>query len=342
MIPREHTTLSPYTTFRIGGPARFFTEVKTAEEAHEAVAFAKRQKLPLLPLGGGANLLVPDEGVEGLVAKIEISEELWEEERESTKLIAGAGVSWDHLVEEASRRGLWGIENLAGIPGTLGGAVVQNIGAYGAELSEVFLFADTLDSKTGEEKRLFRKDCVFGYRESVFKKRPELLIIRAALVFSKKGNPRVTYPDLAFQVEQGKQFGAPADVAHAVREIRAGKFPDIRTTGTAGSFFKNPIVSAEVAAKLAEKFPGLKHFPQRDGREKIALAWILDHALFLKGYAHGHVRLFERQPLVIVAESGATAKEVEALARSVEERVFAETRITIEREVEAYGGRTPK
>ncbi len=339
MTSPEDVLLAPYTTFRIGGPAQFFKEAKTEEDIHHAISFVQSHTIPLLPLGGGANILVPDKGVHGLVLKIEIGGVVWKERETHVELLVGSGQPWDLVVKEAAGRGLWGIENLAGIPGTMGGATVQNIGAYGTELSEIFVFADTINAKTGEERRIAKEECAFGYRDSIFKKHPELIITRVGLILSRTATPKLSYPDLVLAKERDEALETPYDIAQTVRAIRARKFPDISMTGTAGSFFKNPLITKEQALRLTNQFPDLRQFPQQDGRVKIALAWVLDHALHLRGFTKGPVRLFERQPLVIVAERGATSADVDELAKEVAKRVFDATNIVIEREVETFGAR---
>lgn len=327
--------LAPLTTFRIGGPARIYIAVQSEEEAKAAVAHARDRGLRLFVLGAGSNVLIPDTGFDGVVLHMQMRDMTSADAGMHVELVAGAGARWDDIVDAASARDLYGVENLAGIPGTLGGAAVQNIGAYGAEFATVFSYADVLDSTTGEVKRVSKNEASFAYRTSMFKQHPELVILRVALSLAKDA-PLVTgYADLARAAESGVSLTTPAEVARAVRAIRAGKFPASPIEGTAGSFFKNPIISQALAASLAERYPGLPTFPREDGMAKIPLAWVLDHVLALKGYAKGPVRLYEKQPLVIVASEGAHAAHVDALAEDVCARVHEATGITIEREVEA-------
>ncbi len=333
---RESEPLTPRTTFRIGGPAAFFVEVRDEADARDALAFASARGRALRALGGGSNLLVPDEGVDAVVARMDVRGIEFVEEGGATHLIAGAGEAWDDIVRAASARGLWGIENLAGIPGTAGGAAVQNIGAYGAELKDVFAYADVIERATGKSARLSLADAAFGYRESRFKRDRSLLIMRVALALSTTGAPRLEYADLARALESGVPLSTPAEVGEAVRAIRARKFPDLAVEGTAGSFFKNPVIPAEQADALARRYPELPAYPQA-GRTKISLAWLLDRALSLKGFSVGAARLFENQPLVIVAGAGARMRDVDLLAREVEARVHEAFGIALEREVETFG-----
>ena len=329
---REAEPLKAHTTFKIGGPAAFYAELDGAEDVREAAALARERGLPLRLIGEGSNLLVPDEGAAAVVARLAPRDVRIEGEM----LFASAGALWDAVVDAASGEGLWGIENLAGIPGTVGGAVVQNIGAYGAELSETCAYVEACDLSTGLVGRVGREDAGFAYRMSAFKDSRRLAVLGAAFTLSRRGAPRLGYQDLQSAAAAGESLGTPSEVACAVRAIRMRKFPDLSKEGTAGSFFKNPVVSSARTEELLARYPELPHFPQDGGAAKISLAWILDHALSLKGHAVGGARLFERQPLVIATDATATARDVESLAEEIAERVRAATGITIEREVETF------
>lgn len=335
----EHVSIAPFTTFHIGGEARFFIEAHTEKDIEDAIAFARESGLPLHPLGGGSNVLVPDAGVEGVVLKIALGDIAFEEDGADTLLIAGAGARWEDVVDCAVARGLFGVENLAGIPGTVGGAAVQNIGAYGAELADAFAHADVIDRATGIARRIDHAEAAFAYRTSLFKMHRELIITRVALRLTPRATPNVAYPDLVRAQAAGTPLATPSEIARAIRAIRAAKFPQDADEGTAGSFFKNPVISRERAEEFAKQFPEAPQFVQKDGSVKIPLAWLLDHALELKGFSKGAARLYEKQPLVIVARAGARAEEVDALAQEVAARVFAATGIAIEREVEIFGER---
>jgi len=333
----EHVPLAPLTTLGVGGEAHFFGEAQTDGDIEEAITHARAHMLPLYLLGAGSNLLVPDEGVEGVVVKITMHDILFQDEGDTVLLIADAGAPWGKIVDAANARGLFGIQNLAGIPGTMGGAVVQNIGAYGAELADVFAYADVIDSTSGIHSQINRTDAAFGYRTSFFKKYRALIIARAALCLSKKGTPNLSYPDLAGAHASGAPLATPAEISCAVRAIRADKFPNSPDEGTAGSFFKNPIVDEKTLARLRVQYPGFPAYPVSTGGGKISLAWLFDHALSLKGYAKGNVRLYEKQPLVVVARAGATAAEVDAFACDIAKYVYDAIGIIIEREVETFG-----
>lgn len=315
--------MAPLTTFKLGGPARYFVTVKTEEELRESLDFARDQNLSTLVLGGGSNILVNDAGFDGLVIHIDIRGV----RREGDLLVAGAGEAWDTVVERAVAEGLWGLENLSGIPGSVGGAVVQGIGAYGAAIGQTLLWVDVLEP-SGGTRRVSNTECEFEYRTSIFK-RKDWVVLRAAFVLHRDGRPNTSYVDIA---EAGEL--SLAEVRQKILGIRGRKFPDLSLEGTAGSFFKNPILPPSEAALLQKKYPAMPVFamPETSGI-KIPLAWLLDNVLGLKGFSVGGARLYEHQPLVIAATRTASAADVAALARIVKEKVKNSFDIVIEEEV---------
>ncbi|MDO8231965.1 MAG: UDP-N-acetylmuramate dehydrogenase [bacterium] len=336
---QKYVPLAPLTTLGVGGSARFFVEVKTEKDIEEAVSYARAHGLAIYPIGAGSNILVPDEGVDGLVMKIAMHDIELHDAADETFLIAGAGARWEDVVNLAVEHGLYGIENLAGIPGTVGGAAVQNIGAYGAEFGSVFEYADVFNILTGVFERIAHTQASFAYRTSFFKEHRELVVVRVTLRLVKNAAPNISYSDLKRAQLEGIPLATPMQIAEAVRSIRAQKFPKNAEGGTAGSFFKNPIITHELADDIAKLFPDVPMFPQKEGMIKIPLAWLLDHVLALKGFSNGNVRLYEKHPLIIIARSGSRAIEVDTLAHEVAQRVFATTTICIEREVETFSGR---
>lgn len=335
----EYVPLAPFTTFHIGGEARFFVKALTKKDIEDVIVYAREHALSIYPLGGGSNLLVPDHGVAGIVLKILACNITYENDDDAIVVVADAGAVWEDVIGGATARGLFGIENLAGIPGTIGGAAVQNIGAYGAELKDVFVYADGINSMTGLSRRFTAAEAMFEYRTSFFKEHREYIITRVALRLKKHSVPNVAYPDLLRVQTDGMALATPEEVARGVRSIRAQKFPHDDKRGTAGSFFKNPVISKEFADTLAKRFPGMPMFPNKNGMVKISLAWFLDKALSLKGFSMGGARLYEKHALVVVADEGASAAEIDLLAHEVSERVFSLAGIRIEREVETFGGK---
>jgi UDP-N-acetylmuramate dehydrogenase len=330
---QKNILLSQFTTFGIGGPARFFARVKTVEELKETLDYARDQHLHTQILGGGSNILCADEGFDGLVIKVEMRGVDFNGE----EVIAAAGESWDGLVEKCVNKNLWGLENLSGIPGTVGGAVSGSIGAYGQAVAQRVEWVEALDVASGEVKRLSNAECQFGYRESILSSAPSpLIIIRAAFKLSTVPKPELSYKDLAERFA-GRDANL-TEIRHTVIEIRKNKFPDLKKEGTAGSFFKNPVLPEAEARTLAEKFPGLPLFdmPEVPGCVKVPLAWLMDHALKLHGTQVGRARLFENQILVIVAKQNSRARDVRALAEFVKEKLRTDIGLEISPEVKIF------
>jgi UDP-N-acetylmuramate dehydrogenase len=361
MEVQEARSLRDLTTLRLGGPVRFTIPIVSAETIPEALAFARERNLPVVVMGEGSNVLPPDEGYEGVILLMRIPGIVFTDVGDSTLVSAGAGVSWDALVGAATDRGLWGLENLAGIPGTVGAAPVQNIGAYGAEARHVVDEVTVYDADTGKTEVIPVSACGFAYRDSRFKHESNLIIINVVFRLARTGAPNVSYPDLIRLAERGVDLSTPSMIAEAVRGVRSAKFPDLAAYGTAGSFFKNPIVGEETYQKLslmfereAAPYGGIPTYPvagqvkpvreQRTGTSeargefsnglKIPLAFILDKFLGMRGYRKGDAFLFGNQPLVLVADKGARARDIDALAQEIETRVRESTGIEIEREVQ--------
>lgn len=364
---RENEPLARYTTLKIGGTARYFVVVVSIDELKEAVLFARKKALPLFVLGGGSNMLIADGEIDALVIKMEIQGVKWIfpgfsifnfqfSKSKDRVAVVGAGESWDAFVAETVEKGLWGLENLSGIPGTVGASPVQNIGAYGVEVKDSILWVEVFDVRTGKLVKLSNEECGFSYRDSIFKqeKGRSLIVLNVAFALQKNGIPRLEYKDIKenfkLQIESVKQEKAVEqitiqEIRKAVLEIRAGKFPDLAVYGTAGSFFKNPIISQEKFDELKKKFPGLPGFKAHGTGEnetntkpprkvKVPLAWILDHICGMKGYSKGNVALFERQPIVVVNTGHATAEEITAFTNSVMRCVKEKTGIDVDCEVQ--------
>lgn len=335
MIVREYIPLRELTTLRVGGVARYVVECSTHDDVVAALELAREQKLPWRVLGEGSNVLALDEGFPGVLIVMRSGAVEEKDTGGACVLSADAGVHWDSLVRAAAERGLWGIENLAGIPGTVGAAPVQNIGAYGSEVRDTIVSVEALDTDTNEITTFTNEVCEFGYRDSRFKRESRFIILSVAFVLKHNGTPALAYKDLTVQAEAGIDLSTPARIGNAVRSIRAQKFPNLSEYGTAGSFFKNPTIATDTYASLRSVYEGLPGFPNAEG-VKIPLAFVLDKILSLRGHREGNVSLFERQPLVLVADHGATQKEIDAFANGIAMRVHDATGITIEREVRMF------
>ncbi len=386
MIIQENIPLAQYTTFKIGGPARFFCAVTSEADLLEAVKFAMEKGMPMLVIGSGSNVLVGDTGYSGLVIRMEIkgitytasitdtfpprainhsaplrlspgsvgSELANDLSQDFSVINVAAGEIMDKFIENIVSQGLYGLENLSAIPGTVGASPVQNISAYGQEVGNVIQVVKALDTKTMEFALLSQKECVFAYRDSIFKHEKGRYIITAVTYnLSKNGKVDISYPDLRrfFETKNIEESGAKRviksvenitkpieptlrQVRDAVMEIRSKKLPDWTKWGTAGSFFKNPIISESEWQELAKKYPEMPHWAESDGKVKISLGWILDKLCDAKGLVMGNVGTYENQALVIVSKPGATASEVVALAQRLMKCVKDRTGIQIESEVE--------
>lgn len=322
---REQVPLAPYTTFRIGGPARWFAEATTEAELIEAVEFARQRGLPLFALGGGSNLLVSDEGFAGLVVRIAMKGIT----QQGDRFEVAAGEDWDRFVAHAVEHGYAGIECLAGIPGTVGGTPIQNVGAYGQEVAETVEQVRALEVSTLKPVELTNAECGFAYRRSVFNatERGKYIVTRVRYALKKGGAPRIAYADLK-KYFQGSAEPSLGEVSAAVREIRRSKGmyivqgdPDCRS---AGSFFKNPVVPAAVYERIAAQAGEVPHYPAEGDAVKIPAAWLLEQAGFHKGYAMGAAGVSTRHTLALVNRGSAKAVDIFALRdriiATVEER----------------------
>jgi UDP-N-acetylmuramate dehydrogenase len=341
----EDVPLGPLTTFGVGGPARFLAHVADAGALRAALAFAARARLPVLVLGEGSNVLVADEGFPGLVVRLTDTARavLREEggaagggEPEDVVVRVGAGLVWDELVAWSVAADLAGIECLSGIPGLVGAAPIQNIGAYGQEVAETVVAVHALDRATRERVTVAAADCGFGYRASRFKEaeRGRHVVLALDLRLRRGGRPALRYPELARQVAARTD---PADaslvvVRETVLAIRRTKSmvrdPADPNARSAGSFFLNPVVSEAAAAALVGAWAarggdpaGVPRYAAGPGRAKLSAAWLIEQAGFPKGYARGRAALSERHVLALVNRDGASAAELLALAREVRDGV---------------------
>lgn len=335
MVLHRDISFTSLTTLRVGGIARFVADCRDVSDVREAIHFAANQNIPWRVLGEGSNVLASDEGFKGVVIRL-LSKDI--EERLGTEgalLTAHAGMAWDLFVREAAERALWGIENLAGIPGTVGAAPIQNIGAYGTEVRDTLYEVEVLDTVTDEIKVYPNSACSFGYRSSRFKQRPSEIILSVTFLLSNHPSPKLEYADMSRALEQGEDVSTPAAIGTVVRAIRARKFPDLTECGSAGSFFKNPIITNDSFLKLQELHPELPGYHNEHG-VKVPLGFILDRVLGLRGYRQGNVRLYEHQALVLVADGTATSTEVNVFAESIASLVEKKTGLKIEREVQNF------
>ncbi|MDF3944726.1 UDP-N-acetylmuramate dehydrogenase [Achromobacter denitrificans] len=287
----------------------------------------------LLVLGGGSNLVLPQR-VPGLVARVAFKGvRLLEARPDAWVVEAAGGETWHGFVETCVGQGWDGLENLALIPGTVGAAPVQNIGAYGVELQERFLGLTAWDVRSGRLVDMNAADCRYSYRDSVFKhdEPGRWVIVSVRFALPRPWRPVLGYPDLQRHARLAEGAPTARDVFDAVCEIRRAKLPDPAVTGNAGSFFKNPIVSASARDALAERFPSLVSYAQADGRYKLAAGWLIDQCGW-KGRALGAAGVHDRQALVLINRGGAGAADIMALARAIQAAVYERYGVRLEPE----------
>jgi UDP-N-acetylmuramate dehydrogenase len=330
----EHVPLAPYTTLGIGGPARWFAEAETDQDVLEALRYSREHNLPVFVLGGGSNLLVADAGFHGLVLRIALRGV----ERSGDVLRAAAGADWDSLVQRAVQDGLAGIECLSGIPGTVGGTPVQNVGAYGQEVATTIVEVNAVDAATGKLVTIAGCDCGLGYRRSRFNREDQGRYIVTAVSYKLQpdGSPLVVYPELQ-RALAGMASPTLAHVRDAVCQLRRSKGmllvegdPDCRS---AGSFFKNPVVPAgqaeSLTAQLGEQLP---RFADASGGVKLSAAWLISRAGFDKGFTLGNAAISSKHTLALVNRGGATAGDMVALRDLIAGEVLRQFGIQLQQE----------
>lgn len=342
----ENVVLAPLTTFKVGGPARWFADCATETEVREAVAHARQHNLPLLVLGGGSNLVIADEGWPGLVLKVSIK---GVEKTAQGFCRIGAGEDWDTFVAHAVRKNYAGIECLSGIPGTVGGTPVQNVGAYGQEVSETIVYVRVLELARDKIMELNAAECRFSYRTSIFNTshRGRYIVLWVAYQLIKDGVPRIEYSDLQKYLAAKTEAPTLQQVRDAVREIRRSKAMLIvegdADSRSAGSFFKNPLLTPADADRIEslvrKRLPEaiLPHYPGPDGLVKIPAAWLVEQAGFHKGYARGPVAISSKHALAIVNRGGATARDIIALKDEIQKRVLEVWGLQLQPEPELVG-----
>jgi len=334
MLLQENVPLAPFTTFRVGGPARFFVEAKSTGEVQEAILFAQSGNLPLFVLGGGSNLVVADSGWPGMVLKVTIpgiEQRPGNNDQGGVLFEVGAGESWDRFVSYSVMAKCAGVECLSGIPGSVGGTPVQNVGAYGQEVSETIESVEVFDQKDGHVRELCREACGFAYRSSIFNttERGRFIILRVTYALRPGGEPYLAYADLKRHFEGRETPPNLAETREAVRHIRARKGmlivagdPDCQS---AGSFFKNPVLSdaqhEELQKRAVAKGLTLPSFPSLEKNRKVSAAWLVEKSGFARGYGFGHVGISSKHALAIINRGGATAAEVLALKDQIQQRV---------------------
>ncbi|HXJ83873.1 MAG TPA: UDP-N-acetylmuramate dehydrogenase [Candidatus Methylomirabilis sp.] len=343
--PLEHVSLASYSTMGVGGPARWFVEALDEPTVLAAVEWAEHRGLPLHVLGGGSNVIVADDGVDGLVLHAALRGVTTRVVGSVVDLTAAAGEPWDELVRMTVERGWAGLECLSGIPGLVGATPIQNVGAYGQDVSETIVTVRALDRRDGQIVMMTPAECEFSYRDSVFKSRMagRYVVLGVGYRLQQGGAPALRYPEVVTDfARQGIRAPTLADVRRTVLAIRRSKSmvlderdPNRRSCG---SFFVNPVVAADEFRRIEARVGSeqvMPSWPEPGGRVKLSAAWLIEHAGFARGHTDGAVGLSTRHALAIVCHPGARARDVVAFARRVRARVeeWAGVRLTPEPEI---------
>ena len=324
--------LSALTTFHVPAIARFYAEVHTLAELRQHWHRAKAQQLPVLILGGGSNMLFT-QPFAGLVLRMVSTGIEFQEDPAKVLVSAAAGESWHSFVLHTLTHGAFGLENLALIPGTVGAAPVQNIGAYGVEVADVLHSLRAWDSVNDQECEFLAEDCAFGYRDSRFKQEPgRYVILQATFRLSRQPQLHIDYGDIRQELA-AHNIGhpTPLQVATALMAIRGRKLPDPAHCGSAGSFFKNPILPSAQAETVLSQYPAAPHWPLPEGRTKLAAGWLIDQAGW-KGYRAGDAGVYAQQALVLVNHGKAQGHEVWAIAQAIMQDIEQKFGIRLEPE----------
>jgi len=335
MTIQEYVPLAPLTTLHVGGSARYFAELRREDDVREAAQFAKTHDLPLFVLGGGSNLVVADSGWPGLILRIAIggitTPNATDASGTSVLFSVGAGVNWDDFVAQAVVQNCAGVECLSGIPGSVGGTPVQNVGAYGQEVADTIESVRALDLKDDRIVVLPKPACGFRYRTSIFNttERGRYIILRVNYRLKRGGALTLKYADLQKHFAERKTPPSLAEIREAVREIRRSKgmliVPGDDDCRSAGSFFKNPVLSEAQFKDLAERAESkgleIPSYPALDAQRKVSAAWLVEHSGFSKGYALGPARISSKHALALINRGDAKASDIVRLKDEIQHGV---------------------
>jgi UDP-N-acetylmuramate dehydrogenase len=330
----ENIALAPLTTLKVGGQAKYLAEATDAAQVEKAVSFARSRDLPLFVLGGGSNLVIADSGWPGLILKIAITGiEQQTDHSDDGKVIfsVGAGETWDRFVSRSVAAGCAGIECLSGIPGSVGGTPVQNVGAYGQEVADTITSVLVYDLHDSQVRELCNPACQFAYRSSIFNttERGRFIVLRVNYALVPGGKPHIEYADLKRHFAGRETAPNLAETREAIRHIRAlkGMFivPGDPDCLSAGSFFKNPVLSQsqheELRKRAAERGLSIPSYPALETKKKISAAWLVERSGFARGYELGRAGISSKHALAIVNRGGASAADILALKDQIQQRV---------------------
>jgi UDP-N-acetylmuramate dehydrogenase len=337
----ENAALTARNGFRVSARAELLADVRRPEGLAELFSYPLVQRGPILVLGDGSNLLIADDLPGVVIGMANLGLEVLQDEGDACRVRAAAGERWDDLVRWSLGHGLRGLENLSLIPGTVGAAPIQNIGAYGTEVGEFVLAVQAWDRVTGRLETLSHAQCAFGYRESVFKREPERRIVTAVeLRLPRERDLRTDYPGVREELDaMGVDGSRASQVAEAICRLRTRKLPNPALLPNVGSFFKNPIVTATQAEALSRSHPALPVYPAGDaGQRKLSAAWLIEHCGW-KGHRDGDAGVSAQHALVLVNHGQATGRQMLALARRIAHSVRERFGIALEPEARIVGAR---
>ena len=335
----ENILLKNHTTLRAGGPARFFTTVKNVSELSKTISWANGKNVPFLIIGGGSNILFVGD-FPGLVIKMGMKGIIFEQEAVSDntiRVVASAGESWDDFVKTTVERGLWGLENLSYIPGTVGAAPIQNIGAYGQQVSNLIEYVEVFYKDDMTIKKISNIDCKFSYRMSIFKKAKgkQFIVTKVSFLLSKNKLPILSYVDVKnYFNRRDENLLSVQEIRDAIIEIRKRKLPEVEELASAGSFFKNPVVDSAFLKSLKNMFPDIPHSSSGADKYKLSAAYLIEHIGRWKGRRVGDAGVYDKHALVLVNHGNATAEEIFSLASLIRDDIKKKTGISLEFEVE--------
>jgi UDP-N-acetylmuramate dehydrogenase len=333
MIIQENISLKPYNTFGINANAKKFVEITETKQLLEL--YTNGFLNDIFVIGFGSNMLLTN-NIEKLVVKISSKgKEIISDENNKVIVKASAGEDWPEFVLWSIDQGLYGLENLSKIPGNVGTSPIQNIGAYGTEIKDTFYKLDALEISTGKTKTFYNSDCNFGYRESIFKKEQKgnYIITDVYFELEKQGELNINYGAIKSKLEEkGITSPSPKDVSDCVIEIRTSKLPDPKEIGNSGSFFKNPVISAEAFRLIKQEYPDAPSYSLESGDEKVPAGWLIEKSGW-KGYRKGDAGVHKNQALVLVNYGNASGKEILNLANEIKADINNKFRIDLEIEV---------
>lgn len=334
---QSQVSLKPFNSFGVDVRAQLFAQAESDADVREALAYAREHELPLLVVGGGSNLLLTAD-IKALVLRMATRGiRQLSDDGQRVVIEAEAGETWHPFVQWTLAQGLSGLENLSLIPGTVGAAPMQNIGAYGVEIKDVFAGLTALDRQTGELRDFSLEDCNFAYRDSLFKQQAgRWVILRVRFALDRVARLHLDYGPVRQRLtEQGIDQPTASDVSQAICSIRSEKLPDPTVLGNAGSFFKNPLVSATLAAQIRLAHPGLIGYPQADGQVKLAAGWLIEQAGW-KGFRDGDAGVHRLQSLVLVNYGKASGLELLSLAQRIQKDIAERFNVELEMEPNRY------